>query len=55
MTLRKELVCILALKLLALIALWYLFFSHPIKDHLTTKALAQHFLESKGYSHDNLE
>lgn len=53
MTLRKELFWIIILKLFALIGLWYLFFSHPIKDHLNTAALAQHFLQAKGYSHGN--
>ncbi|EKD70445.1 MAG: hypothetical protein ACD_46C00533G0006 [uncultured bacterium] len=41
---RRDIFLVLILKLLALLVIWKLFFSHPIDHSLTTTQLAQHYL-----------
>lgn len=41
-TLHKEITIVVIVKLIAIFILWYFCFSHPVKDHLTTRVMQQH-------------
>lgn len=46
MPLLKEISIILILKVLFLAGLWWLCFSHPLQEHLTSVDLGQHILNT---------
>ena len=54
-SLSKEISCVLILKVLFILGLWWLCFSHPIQEHLTSADLGQHILNSNvlGEKHDS--
>ena len=51
----KEISLVLILKILFLMGLWWLCFSHPIQEHLTSADLGQHLLNGTtlGDKHDS--
>ena len=40
---RKDIIWVIVLKLFALIAIWALFFSAPVKDKLTKQIIQRHY------------
>lgn len=46
MKLRKEVSVVIILKVMFIWGLWWLCFSHPVKDQLTSTRLGQHFFNS---------
>jgi hypothetical protein len=42
---RKEIIIIIVLKVLAIFAIWGLFFSHPLSKQLTVPALVEHYIQ----------
>lgn len=44
---RKEITLAITLKIIALILIWALFFSHPISRKINREALASHFIRDQ--------
>lgn len=50
MRLRKEVSVVIVLKVMFIWGLWYICFSHPVKDQLTSARLGQHFFHTNNIS-----
>ena len=46
-SLRKEIAIVLIVKLLAILIIWLVFFSHPYESHLSDKGMIEHFYAGK--------
>ena len=44
---RKEIITVISIKLLVIILLWQMFFSHPIDHKLTKNDLTQHYISAE--------
>jgi hypothetical protein len=43
--LRKEISFVLLLKVLFILGLWWICFSHPVQKHITPQVMQQHLLD----------